>query len=119
MDLEITNIFNENLQTERVVLTAQNACNLNSFVLFDSTYDEEGNVTNKERHLMVFPSINLKRGDRVILYTRVGRNVIPPANPLVPVNYTIFWGLDHKIWNTAGDKAYLLHYDEFMRYNVI
>jgi hypothetical protein len=119
MDLEITNIFNENLQTERVVLTALNACNLNSFVLFDSTYDEDGDLTNKERHLMVFPSINLKRGDTVTLYTKVGRNVIPPANVFAPVRYIIYWGLDHKVWNTAGDKAYLLHYDEFMRYNVI
>lgn len=119
MNLVITNIYNENLQTERVVLTAQAACNLNSFVLFDTTYDEEGNVTNKERHLKAFPSINLKRGDTVTLYTKVGRNVIPTANVFAPVNYIIFWGLDHKVWNNAGDRAYLLHYDDYMHHDVV
>ena len=118
MDLEITNIYNENLQTERVVMTARNACNLNSFVLFDTTYDEEGKVTNKERHLKAFPTVQLKRGDTVTLYTKVGQNVIPALNPYRPVNYIIYWGLDHKVWNNDGDRGYLLHYDDYFFYDV-
>ena len=119
MNLVITNIYNEDLQTERVVLTARNACNLSRFLLFDSTYDERGHVTNKERHLKVFPSINLKRGDTVTLYTKRGNNVIPAANPNAPVNYFIFWGLDHKVWNNTGDRAYLFHFDDYMRFPIV
>lgn len=119
MNLVITNIYNEDLQTERVVLTAQRACNLSRFLLFDSTYDEDGHVTNKERHLKLFPPIILKRGDMVTLYTKRGRNNIPAANPGAPVNYILFWGLNHKVWNNAGDRAYLFHFDDYMHYDVV
>lgn len=40
--------------------------------MFDSTYDEEGNISNKHRHMFVFPDQNVKKGDFVWLYTKKG-----------------------------------------------
>lgn len=44
MNLEIRKVADNATDEERVVLYALADCNLNDYLLFDSTYDEEGNM---------------------------------------------------------------------------
>lgn len=54
MNLEIRTVTDNATDKERVVLYALADCNLNDYLLFDSTYDEEGNISNKHRHISPF-----------------------------------------------------------------
>ena len=59
MNLEIRNVADNATDEERVVLYVLADCNLNDYLLFDSTYDEEGEISNKHRHLFVFPDLQV------------------------------------------------------------
>ena len=74
MNLEIRNVADNATDEERVVLYVLADCNLNDYLLFDSTYDEEGKISNKHRHLFVFPDQQVKKGDYIRIYTKEGNN---------------------------------------------
>lgn len=46
MNLEIRKVADNATDEDRVVLYALADCNLNDYLMFDSTYDEEGNISN-------------------------------------------------------------------------
>lgn len=115
MKLRIKRIYNTEIDTERVVIEALEDCNLGRYMLFDTTYEEEGITSDKYRHLFVFTDLKLNEGDYVILYTRKQRNndLEQFRNKRGTLTYNIFWNLEKKVWNNTGDKAYLVHYDSF------
>lgn len=118
MDVTITKTVNDSLNNEHILLKVLNSCNLNFYLLFDTTYDENGVYSNKQRHLFVFPNINVKAGDYVRVYTKEGvRSEF--KNKAGTTTYNVYWGLDHKILNKNGDGVYLLHYDDWMKKEVI
>lgn len=54
MELKIIKIKDAQTDDERVVIKALSKCNINSYILFDTTYDEKGIVSNKYRHIFIF-----------------------------------------------------------------
>ena len=72
MDVKISRILNRGTDDERLVLKVLRNCNMNEYVVFDTTFDENGVVSNKHRHLYVFPQIDVKANDTVVLYTKRG-----------------------------------------------
>jgi len=72
MNLEIIGVADNATDEERVVLYALADCNLNDYLLFDSTYDKEGNISNEYRHMFVFPAQQVKKGDFIWIYTKEG-----------------------------------------------
>lgn len=117
MNLEIRKVADNATDEERVVLYALADCNLNDYLLFDSTYDEEGNISNKHRHMFVFPDQNVKKGDFVWIYSKDG-NAYKRGNNSNTTTYILFWGLNCHVWNNDGDTVHLIHYDGYVVKNV-
>lgn len=111
--IDIINIVRTSYDDERVIIKVYESCNLNEFLLFDTTYDENGIISNKERHLMVFPLLNVEPGQFVWVYTKNGIQG-QHNNTSGTITHKLYWGLGHSIWNNKGDKAYLVHYDNWM-----
>lgn len=97
------------LDNERIILKAIKACEISWYILFDNTYDEEGNLSNLWRHMYIFPKKQLKAGDFIWLYTKAGKDS-SRGNNSNTTTYLLFWGLDETIWNKGNDKAYLIKY---------
>ena len=51
-------------------MKAVRACNLNEYIVLDATYDEDGIVSNKHRHVYIMPNVNVNEGDFIWLYTK-------------------------------------------------
>lgn len=117
MNLEIRNVADNATDEERVVLYVLADCNLNDYLLFDSTYDEEGKISNKHRHLFVFPDQQVKKGDYIRIYTKEGNNHTHKNNSNT-TTYNLYWGLNCHIWNNDGDTVHLIHYDGYIYKNV-
>lgn len=117
MNLEIKRVADNATDEERVVLYALADCNLKRYLLFDSTYDENGNISNKHRHMYVFPDLQVKKGDYVVLYTKTG-NDHTHKNQAGTKTYNLYWGLLTHVWNNDGDTVHLIHYDGYVNKNV-
>lgn len=112
MDLKLIKIKDARTDNERVVLKVLSKCNVNSYILIDTTYDENGIVSNKHRHLFVFPDLVVEEGDFIWLYTKPGAYATH-ANTSGTITHNIYWGVNSYIWNNEGDRAYLMHYDDW------
>lgn len=100
MNLEIWGVVNNNTMQERVVLRALADCNLSGYLLFDSTYDERGMVSNKHRHMFLFPNQAVKKGDYVWLHTGHGESH-HHNNTEKTTTYNFYWGLNCSVWNNV------------------
>lgn len=114
MDLKLIKIVDKNTNKERLVMYAFNECNLNEYIVLDTTYNEEGVISNRLRHVYIMPDIKVNKGDFVWLYTHTG-DYHTHKNDSNTTTHNIYWGLDINIWNNEGDKAYLIHYDDWDR----
>lgn len=101
---------------ERVVIKALSKCNINSYILFDTTYDEKGIVSNKFRHIFIFPDLVVEKGDFIWLYTKPGVYGTH-TNTSGTTTHKLYWGVLSHIWNNDGDKAYLMHYDDWENFS--
>lgn len=112
MDLKLVTIADSGNDKERLIMKAVRACNLNEYIVLDTTYDEDGIVSNKHRHVYIMPDINVNEGDFIWLYTKKG-TYHTHNNKSKTITHNIYWGLDIHVWNNDGDKAYLIHYDDW------
>lgn len=112
MDLQIIKIEDRGSNTERLIMKAVRKCNLNEFIVLDTTYDEDGIVSNKHRHVYVMPDIDVEEGDFIWLYTCRG-NYATHKNDSKTITHKLYWGLEINVWNNDGDKAYVIHYDDW------
>ena len=85
------------------------------YMIVDQTFDDNGVVSNVNRHVYIFPPCVVKRGDVVRLYTREGRDSSFEGNygREEVMYHNFFWGFEAgcTVWNVDGDTPYLLHYD--------
>lgn len=112
MDLQLVSIKDRGNENERLVMRALRKCNLNEYIVLDTTYDEDGIVSNKHRHVFVMPDIEVNGGDFIWLYTHHG-DYHTHNNKSQTITHNIYWNLDINVWNNDGDKAYLIHYDDW------
>lgn len=107
MKLKIENIYNHGtLDKEHVVLSVLEDCNLSAYVLMDTTYDKDGNVSNKHRHVKWLPSVQAKKGDRVSVWTKEGSDKSVTSDGTRW--HRVYWNMNTSIWNNDGDVAVLL-----------
>ncbi|ENU3034824.1 hypothetical protein ACE4MK_002403 [Escherichia coli] len=98
-------------ENERLILKVTDDCNLKDFMVMDCTY-ENGQVSNKHRHVYFFPNKSAQEDEYVILFTRSGTNRTGVWNSSDDtVTHRFYWGLDTTIWNEDGDEALVLKYD--------
>lgn len=112
-DLKIQAINNPgDPEKEYVLLRVINDCNLEGYILFDNTYTDVHNLSNKERHFYAFKSLDVKKGQMIALYTKNGKYNLTPEvfdNNLTYFCHNIFWGLGTHIWNTDGDTVHVVY----------
>ena len=69
----------------------------------------------KNRHVYAFSNVAVKKDDYVVLYTKVG-NAVVQKNADGTTSYFFYWNMQSHIWNNEQDIAYLVHYDEWDRF---
>lgn len=77
------------------------------YLTFDSTYTEDGQVSNLVRHPYWFPDKRVKAGDLIVLYTKTGAKS-QTKNKNGSTSHFFYRGLERTIWNKSGDCAVLL-----------
>lgn len=107
MKLKIIQIVDKGTHnSEKVLIDVLEDSNLKDYIIRDTTYIREKVVSNKWVHTYEFLKQPLKKGDKVVLYTKTGTN---NEKDLGNGNkeYTYFWGLNSSVWNNDGDAAVL------------
>lgn len=115
MDLKIQEIKDRGNDEERLVLRVLKDCNLNRYLVLDTTYDNEGYISNKNRHVYVFANVLVKKDDYVVLYTKVDNDAVQ-NNADGTTSYFFHWNMQNHVWNNEQDIAYLVHYDDWDRF---
>lgn len=113
MDLIIRRIKDAKSSEERLVLYANTDCNTSNYMVFDETFNNDGGKSDKLRHLFLFPPQLIKAGDFVWLYTHKKGSYDTHHNTSGTTTHKFYWGLEAPIWNKDGDKAYIVHYDDW------
>jgi hypothetical protein len=92
------------LENERLVLRVLQNCDIGYYVALDSTYRQDGNISNLVRHPYWFPDRQVATGDRVILYTKVGKRS-SKTNKDGSVSHFFYRDMERTIWNKETDCA--------------
>lgn len=112
MDLKIQEILDRGNDEERIVLNVLEDCNLNRYLVLDTTFDEHGDISNINRHVYAFGNVPVRKGDFVVLYTKCG-NDVKQINADRTTSYFFYWNMRSHVWNNDRDIAFLVHYDEW------
>lgn len=115
MEIEVVKIYKG--EKEMIVLKVTQLCNIGRYILFDTTYEENGAVSNRHRHSFIFPNLNVSAGDYIILHTDSGTNRTF-INKGKTKTYEFYWGLETSVWNQKEDNALLVKMEEFRNFVV-
>lgn len=94
------------LEEERVVLKALSDLNVGTYVISDTTYYSDDEVSNELRHIYWIPDKQVEKGDLVVVYTKSGKDKTT-NNKSGNKTHFFYWGLDRTIWNKEEDAAVL------------
>lgn len=72
MKLKIRNIIDRGATDERLVLLVKEDCDIGKFFAFITTKSDEKIIYTNIKHPFWFPDKLVKKGDLVVLYTKVG-----------------------------------------------
>jgi len=109
-NLKIVEVRGVGTDNERVFMKAANDLELGNYIITDATYDSNGNISNKLRHVYEFAPKSISKGEYVCLHSKAGKNTMDETtgdNP-TPI-HRIYWGLKERIWNQEGDQVHLLY----------
>jgi hypothetical protein len=96
------------LKDERIVLKAMDDVDVGAYMLADTTYISESEVSNKLRHTFWIPDKEVEQGDLVVIYTKEGKDSTK-LNKSGSKTHFFYWGLARTIWNKDEDSAALFH----------
>lgn len=109
MDLKIKSVHEKgDASKEYVLIDVKADCNAGDFGVADTTFNDNGTVSNRLRHFYWFVKKPLKKGDVIILRTSKGKKSSVKKQD-GSTTHTVFWGLDSAVWNDDGDAAILLY----------
>ncbi len=92
------------LQEERIVLRVIEDIDVGNYMIADTTYINESQVSNKLRHPFWIPDKQVDKGDLVVIYTKWGIDKTK-NNKSGNKTHFFYWGLKNTIWNKEGDAA--------------
>lgn len=73
MELEVLYIKEpENIDLERIVIKVNQECNIGSFYLTKAQRIDDDHISNNTTHGFWLPDIDVKSGDKIIIYTKDG-----------------------------------------------
>lgn len=110
MDIELVSINNPGQDNEYALIRVNRDCNLNKFFIYDTTFDDEGRVSNKLPHMLRLPDYNVQvlRTPQIRLYTSRSYPIQEWSDPQHVNTLILSWRLNETIWNREGDKATLV-----------
>jgi len=91
---------------ERIILKALDNIDIGSYMLADTTYISDAEVSNKLRHTFWLPDQEVKKDDLIVIYTKEGRDSVK-ANKSGSKTYFFYWGINRTVWNVDEDAAAL------------
>lgn len=94
-----------NANEEYVALTALEDCNLDKYMVADTSYIEKNRISNRHRHTFWFNSTDIKKGERVMLHTKEGTYSTTHSGGVKWHHF--YWCLKTAVWNNEGDAAVL------------
>lgn len=100
------------IAAERILIRARNDTDIGEYLLADTTYEGETQVSNKLRHILWLPDREVSRGDLIVVYTKDGIDK-SRENESGNLTHFIYWGLSRAIWNESGDAATLFHISDW------
>jgi hypothetical protein len=107
MKLKILQVQNKgSAADEYVLLEALADCCLNHYLIADTTYGQDGVISNKKRHLYWFPHISVKQGQRIILHSGHGKDRVCTSLE-GETTHDFYWNQNTPVWNNRGDAALL------------
>jgi len=107
MDLKIISVHGQgDFNSEYVLCRVIEDCDVGRYQLCDTTYLDNGRVSNKLRHTFWFPDKAVKKGDLVSVWTRSG-NDTTEKNSAGTIVHRFYWGMSKAVWNNDGDCAVL------------
>lgn len=106
MNLRIIQIADPGVpNSERIHLSVLADTSLEFYVLLKSFSTTTG-VANGAAPAFWFPTVNVKRGDQIVVYTKPGTNSSAPL--LGHTNHFFFWGMKQTLFNMPNDCALLI-----------
>lgn len=118
MKIEITDVVDHGTHaSEKVLLKVLNDTDLKYFILRDTTYTSENKVSNEWVHAYRFISQEVKKGDKIILYTKIGNDSIKDLGN-GNTQYIYYWNLGSCVWNDTGDAAVLYQIEDWKTFRV-
>ncbi len=83
---------------------------LSYYSVCDTTYTDDDHISNELRHVYWFPKKSVKKGDWLLLYTKVGKSS-SSVNNHKTTTHTFYWQLGRTVWNKDGDAAMLFKHE--------
>lgn len=118
MDLKIRGVLDSKTDNERLVLEVVKDCNIGRYMVIDTTFNEDGSVSNLHRHVFFFPFKEAKRGELIFLFSKTGNLINGLTRDTKEYYHAYYWNLDVHVWNNDGDEAYLIQYLDFEKKKV-
>lgn len=102
---------------EYITLKVNGDCDAGDYMLADTTYTENGQVSSLLRHLYWLPDKAVKAGDFIQVHTKKGTrsSVDNKANTKT---HKFYWGLKTAVWNDDGDCGVLFEIKEWQHKDV-
>lgn len=114
MSLSVRSVHNHgNASDELVIIDVIKACNLQYWMICDTTFQSSTHISDKLRHMFWFPDKQVSAGDVVVLHTKIGTNTSRPmANGYS--RHDLFWQLRTSVWNNDYDAAVLFEIKDWL-----
>lgn len=108
MKLKMTKVVDRGTHnSEKVLIDILEDADLKYYIVRDTTFTKDGKkISNKWVHAHQFSAQPVKKGDKVVLYTKNGtasKKDLGNGN----TEYTYYWSLGNSVWNDDGDAAVL------------
>ena len=113
MNLEINKITDAgNLENERIIFKVLVDDELGFYGVFKTKKTGETTVSSSIKATYWFPDRQVKQGDYVVLYSKVGVNT-EQKNKDGTTSHFFYWRMSSTIWNDLDDCVVLFKIDEW------
>lgn len=119
MNLVFINRQFKDTVNDLLLFKANGKCELSNYLVYDKTYDGNGNETNIFPHMFHFPALTVEKGEYVALRLHKGK-YNKGETKQKEVCHNIYWGMDNEvsIFNDEGDSVHLVRIAEEKEYPI-
>jgi len=108
MKIRFIGRYYKGTQNEHLAFRVDEACNIHQYLIYDTTFDCDGELSNLLPHMYRFPSQYVTKGGYVYLYIHsMGSRKAVDFNEKKGNVYRFSWGLDDSVSVFNKEKDYL------------